>query len=88
MKKIIENLWYGNIDPCSDYVKNTDELNELRKKRTDLYEKLLAVLNEKEKKLLDEYEECNIEIFAIHEKELFEYSFRLGFNLATEILTK
>ena len=86
MKKIIENLWYGNIEPCNDYVKNTDEIKELRKKRAELYDKLQESLNEKEKKLLDEYSECEVEIFSIHEKEIFEYSFRLGFDFAKELL--
>lgn len=88
MSKLLEELWYGNIEPCNDYVKNTDEIKELRKKRAELYDKLQETLNEKEKILLDEYSECEVEIFSIHEKEIFEYSFRLGFNLATEILTK
>lgn len=86
MKNLIENLWYGNIDPSSDYYQKTDEKVELIKKRVDLYDKLILNLNEEQRKILEEYDECNVEIYASNEKEIFEYSFRLGFNFATEML--
>lgn len=86
MKKIIENLWYGNINPCSDYYKNTKEKKELVKKRSDLYDKITTDFNKKQIELFENYEECNLDIIALNEKEMFEYSFRLGFNFAIELL--
>ncbi len=88
MKNIFEELWYGNISPINDSRKRTKESSELSKKLSDNYEKLLKNLNEEQRKLLEEYDECNIYICEINEREIFEYSFRLGMRLAIETMNE
>lgn len=85
MKNLFEELWYGNISPNSS-MQTTSEVRKLRKDLSICYDNLLNELNEKQKKLFEEYDECNVELCAISERDIFKYAFKLGANFAIEML--
>ena len=81
---VLEDLWYGNIDPheailtgCKRYkhllslmARNRDELNE--------------TLTEKQSETLEKYDAAVNEMHSFSEVEAFSYGFRLGVRFMIE----
>ncbi len=81
---VLEDLWYGNIDPheailtgCKRYkhllslmARNRDELNE--------------TLTEKQSETLEKYDAAVNEMHSLSEVEAFSYGLRLGIQLMIE----
>ena len=87
MSNILEELWYGNICPNSDYYKGSQETKELIRHISDHHINLLSTLNDKQKEVLEKYNECSAEITDIYERKIFEYAFKLGARIAIEIMS-
>ena len=85
MSNLLEELWYGNIAPI-DNIGVTPEIKSKRKELAQKYEKLKEKLEKEQKQLLNEYDESSIELSSLYECKIFEYSFRLGFDFAKELL--
>lgn len=87
MPSVIEELWYGNIDPQTQRVEGNSEiknlLNLMGKNRDDLS----ATLTDKQKEILEKYDDCVNEMYCIIERETFEYGFKLGGRLMCETLS-
>ena len=87
MPSVIEELWYGNIDPQMQRVENNKEiknlLNLMGKNRDDLS----TTLTDKQKEILEKYDDCLNEMYCIIERETFAYGFRLGGKLMCETLS-
>ena len=86
MRKTIEELWYGNIDPsvkCREITSETKELMEYMAKHHD---DLLATLNDSQKELLEKFGDCYAEFTAINECRIFSYAFSLGAKLVIEAM--
>ena len=88
MAGVIEELWYGNIDPQTQRVEGNSEiknlLNLMGKNRDDLS----ATLTDKQKEILEKYDDCVNEMYCIIERETFAYGFRLGARFMLESLTR
>ena len=86
MSGVIEELWYGNIDPQVQRVEGNSEiknlLNLMGKNRDDLS----ATLTDKQNEILEKYDDCVNEMYCIIERETFAYGFRLGGRLMCETL--
>ena len=80
MSSILEELWYGNIEPHEEIPVNNQFLSLMGRNR----ERLEETLTEKQKELLEKYDESLNEMHSAQEIEAFTYGFRLGARLVTE----
>ena len=87
MKSILEELWYGNVYPDSDYHKSTKETKELMGYIATHRENLQSTLTEKQKEILEKFDDCYAELTGINEREIFVYAFRLGARIAIEVMS-
>ena len=86
MKSILEELWYGNIDPQVDATRDNKEVKNLLTLMMQNREKLCEKLNDEEKDILEKYDDCQIEMNSLIEREIFRYAVSLGMRLSFESL--
>ena len=84
---ILEELWYGNIDPMEAVGSGGHYYKELMGLMAKNREKIAATLTEEMQEVLETYDDNIREMDSIAEKEAFIYGFRLGMQLAAESLT-
>ena len=83
---ILEELWYGNIEPMEAVGSGGSQYKELMGLMAKNREKIAEKLNEEMQVVLEIYDDNIREMGAIAEKEAFIYGFRLGMRLAAESL--
>ena len=88
MPSVIEELWYGNIDPQIQRVEGNGEIKNLLNLMGKNRDELSATLTDKQKEILGKYDDCVNEMYCIIERETFTYGFRLGGRLMCETLTE
>ena len=76
MDKILEELWYGNIDPMEAVGSGGPQYKELMELMARNREKIAAKLDEEMQEVLETYDDNIREMDAIAEKEAFIYGFR------------
>ena len=86
MKSILEEFWYGNIDPQVDATRDNKEIKNLLALMMQNREKLCEKLNDEEKEILEKYDDCQIEMNSLIEREIFRYAVSLGMRLSFESL--
>ena len=84
---ILEELWYGNIDPMEAVGSGGPQYKELMALMAKNREKIAATLTNEMQEVLETYDDNIREMDSIAEKEAFIYGFRLGMQLAAESLT-
>lgn len=85
IRKTIEEIWNGNIDPSSVVGKNNEEIKNVYRLIESNHQRLETALgNEKNILLLEKYKDCYTEYSAL----LAEQSFCDGFCLAIKIITE
>ena len=81
MGNILEEFWYGNINPQEQSKESSQAIKELLKligrNRDRLYESMTA----EQRQTLEKYDDCINEMHSILELEIFSYAFRLGGRL-------
>ena len=75
--RILEEFWYGNINPVEIPFQRQWQFDKVFKLLTKNEEKLLETLNEQEKELFDKYKACQDEITQITECQTFIKGFKL-----------
>ena len=85
MTHIIQELWHGNIVPQEDSRNNTKEMKELISYIARHDEDLEKLLTEEQKAIFEKYQDCWNEYVSLAEAAIFEYAFKLGARIATEI---
>ena len=84
--RILEELWYGNIDPTEFGTSMSPEYRELRRlvdrNETDLRASMIAA----QKELFNRYLESVLEYQTMSELMLFQNSFKLGARLMFEVM--
>lgn len=83
---ILHELWYDNIIPQEHCHIGKQETKELLCHIANHHENLVKSLSDKQKELFEKYQTCWDEYISITEADIFEYAFRLGAQLAFEIL--
>ncbi len=86
MRKILEDLYFGNIAPYEKRMAASSELRRLAKRASDCENQLAKRLNEEEQKLLNVLINAQQEIDSITVKENFILGFRLGVRLMAECM--
>lgn len=81
---ILQELWYGNINPSEDK-EVSDEEKELIKLMARHQECLTSKLKDKELDVLKKYVECCEEYTSLVECQAFEIGFKLAVRLLTEL---
>ena len=85
MKNILEEFWYGNIDPMEQSTGKSRAIKELLKLMGRNRDRLYDSMTAEQKETLAKYDDCINEMHSIMELEIFTYAFQLGgrFMLAT-----
>ncbi len=86
MKSILEELWYGNICPETDSRTTTPEMKQLMEYMARHHETLLTTLNDEQKEVFEKFDDCWSEYTGLAEKSIFIYAFRLGMQMAIDVL--
>ena len=75
---ILEEFWYGNIEPAEYDVSPSKEYKEMLQLISRNEDKLLATMTDSQKELFTRYTDCVREYQVMAECMLFQNSFRLG----------
>lgn len=83
---ILEELWYGNINPLEDSTDGNAEVKKLLSLVGRNRDKLCETMTEQQKADLAKYDDSVNEMYGIIEQEVFKYGFRLGAKVILETL--
>lgn len=83
--KILEEFWYGNIEP-TEYDISNPEYKKALQRVVQSEEKLLATLTDEQKELFIKYADYVREFQSITDCLLFQSSFKLGARIMSEVL--
>ncbi|WP_297979250.1 DUF6809 family protein [uncultured Oscillibacter sp.] len=86
MRKILEDLYFGNIVPYEKRIAAGSELRHLVKRAADCEARLAEQLNDGEKQTLDTLISTQHKIDSTMAREYFILGFRLGVRLMTECM--
>ena len=86
MRKILEDLYFGNIVPYEKRITADSELRHLVKRAADCETRLAEQVNDAEKQILDTLISTQHEIDSTMEREYFILGYRLGVRLMTECM--
>ena len=84
--KILEELWFGNIEPTEYDANVSKEYKELLRLISKNEEKLQATFSEEQKELFSRYRDVVREYQTMAECLLFQNSFKLGARMMLEVL--
>ena len=83
---ILDELWYGNINPQEDSKEHNRAIKELLNLMGRNRDRLQATMTAEQQVLLEKYDDCINEMYGLIETEIFAYAFRLGGRLMLETL--
>ena len=83
---VLEELWYGNLEPSEFDSSPGKEYKELLHLVSRNEEKLLSTMTAEQKELFSRYSDCVREFHALAECLLFQNSFKLGARMMTEVM--
>lgn len=83
---VLEELWYGNLEPSEFDSSSSKEYKELLHLVSHNDEKLLVTMTMEQKELFSRYSDCVREFQALTECLLFQNSFRLGARMMIKVV--
>jgi hypothetical protein len=83
---ILEELWYGNINPCELEIPKDSELDKALKEIIHNEEQLNNTLTYEQKQLLDNLKTSQLKFNSLTECEVFGKGFKLGVKIMLESL--
>ncbi len=83
--RILEEFWYGNIEP-TEYDTSSMEYKKLLELICRNEEKLRATMIEEQKELFEKYTDCVQEYQTITNCLIFQNSFKLGARIMLEVM--
>ena len=84
--RILEEYWYGNIEPMEYDTSSYKEYKKLLELICRNEEKLRATMTDEQKELFEKYTDCVREYQTIADCLLFQNSFKLGARMIVEIM--
>lgn len=84
--KLLEEFWYGNIEPTEYDSSACTECKEALHLITKNEEKLMATMTDEQEDLFSRYTDAVREYQAMAECLLFQHSFRLGAKMMLEVM--
>ena len=85
---ILEDFWYGNIEPSEFGTSPSPEYREILLLISRNEDKLLATMTDAQKELFSRYTDCVREYQAMAECLLFQNSFSLGAKMMLEVMSR
>ena len=83
---VINELWYGNIEPQDRKIPRDKEYKQLLKKICEYEEQFRGIFSPEQQKDFEDYENATISVAAISEEASFVEGFRLGAKIMLEVL--
>ena len=87
MTKIIDELWYGNVDPAKNSGQNNNEIKHIERLIQNNGELLRKHLSKDAAERFEKYNDCMDEYISLTNKQAFSDGFCLAMRLAAEALT-
>lgn len=84
--RLLEEFWYGNIEPTEYCAPSNKECHETLKLISRNEEKLLATMTDEQKELFSQYADAVHEYQTLEECILFQDSFKLGARMMLEVM--
>ncbi len=84
--RILEEFWYGNIEPTDYDSSACKEYKEVLRLITKNEEKLQASMTDEQKELFSRYSDAVREYQTMAECLLFQNSFRLGARMMLQVI--
>lgn len=84
--KILEEFWYGNIEPTDYDTSSCKEYKQLQELICRNEEKLRAAMTDEQKVLFEKYTDCVREYQTITECLIFQNGFKLGARMMLEVM--
>lgn len=84
--RLLEEFWYGNIEPTEYDANACKEYKEVFRLITRNEEKLQATMTDKQKELFSRYMDAVREYQTMAECLLFQNSFKLGARMMLEVM--
>ena len=84
--RILEQLWYGNVEPTEYGASPCKEYKEVLQLMTRNEERLRATMTDEQKNLFSRYTDCVREFQTMTECLLFQNSFKLGARMMLEVM--
>ena len=78
---ILEDFWYGNINPQEQSKDNNRAIKELLNLMGRNRDALSSTLTDEQQEVLEKYDDCVNEMYGLIEVAIFSYAFRLGGRL-------
>ena len=86
MKKILDELYFGNIVPDEQYIVKGSEYEKEMNRILEYEEVLEKSLNKSEKEILIKYRESSLNINSITSKEMWKKGFIMGLRIGIEVM--
>ena len=86
MKKILDELYFGNIVPDEQYIVKGSEYEKEMNCILEYEEALEKSLNKSEKEILIKYRESSLNINSITSKEMWKKGFIMGLRIGIEVM--
>ena len=86
--RLLEELWYGNIEPAEYNTKACSEYKEALRLIAKNEEKLRATLTDEQKETFSRYIDAVQDYQTIAECLLFQSSFKLGVRMMAEVMVE
>ena len=83
--RILEEFWYGNIEP-TEYDTSSTAYKKLLELICRNEEKLRATMTDEQKELFEKYTDCVRECQTITDCLIFQNSFKLGARMMLEVM--
>ena len=78
---VLEDFWYGNINPQEQSKENNRAIKELLNLMGCNRDRLCETMTDEQREVLEKYDDCVNEMYGLIEVETFSYAFRLGGRL-------
>lgn len=83
---IIEELWYGNIDPLNGGIFTFPEMKELIQYIARHRKDLEKTLTDEQKEVFEKFDDCNSALNRLSETSIFECGFKHAARLILSVL--
>ena len=84
--KILEELWYGRINPSQRTQPDDKSDSELTEQIVEKEDELAALLSDEAKEILDQMRDTQLDLSTSNERKAFISGFRLGARIMLEIM--
>lgn len=84
--RLLEEFWYGNIEPTECDTSSSREYEKLQEPICRNEEKFKATMTDEQKALFEKYTDCVREFQTITDCLIFQNGFKLGVRMMLEIM--